>query len=123
MPQQAPKNGRPENGFTLMEVMVALSVVAIALMAIYRMHTQTLFMDARGRFDTVAAMLARQKLADIDTTDLTDLSGDSGDFGNAHPGYAVADPNEDVARPTCSKKTDRHSSGLPSPSAATKGNP
>jgi prepilin-type N-terminal cleavage/methylation domain-containing protein len=47
----------PENGFTLMEVMVALSVVAIALMAIYRMHSQTLFMDARGRFDTVATLL------------------------------------------------------------------
>ena len=79
---------RAEHGFTLMEVMVALSVVAIALMAIYRMHTQTLFMDARGRFDTVAVMLARQKLADIETLNLADLSSDSGDFGDDHPGYA-----------------------------------
>ena len=79
--------GSLENGFTLMEVMVALSVVAIALTAIYRMHTQTLFMDARGRFDTMAVMLARQKLAEIDTGDLKELTSDSGDFGNAHPGY------------------------------------
>lgn len=79
---------RAEHGFTLMEVMVALSVVAIALMAIYRMHTQTLFMDARGRFDTVAVMLARQKLADIETLNLADLTNDSGDFGDDHPGYA-----------------------------------
>jgi general secretion pathway protein I len=89
--------GNPENGFTLMEVMVALSVVAIALMAIYRMHTQTLFMDARGRFDTVATMLARQKLADLETIKLEDFSGDSGDFGKVHPGYAWRIQTEDVS--------------------------
>jgi general secretion pathway protein I len=80
-----------------MEVMVALSVVAIALMAIYRMHTQTLFMDARGRFDTVASQLARQKLADIDTIDPEDLSGDSGDFGSAQPGYSWQIQTEEVS--------------------------
>jgi general secretion pathway protein I len=96
LPQRHPKP-EPETGFTLMEVMVALAVVAIALTAIYRMHTQTLFMDARGRFDTVAAMLARQKLADIDTTELADLTADSGDFGDDHPGYAWRIQTEDVS--------------------------
>ena len=77
-----------EKGFTLMEVMVAVAVVAIALMAIYRMHTQTLFMDTLGRFDTVATLLARQKLADVDAGDLNDLIDDSGDFGADYPGFA-----------------------------------
>jgi general secretion pathway protein I len=116
------RGGNRQSGFTLMEVMVAVSVVAIALMAIYRMHTQTLFMDARGRFDTVATQLARQKLADIDTMALADLSGDSGDFGNAHPGYTWQIETE-RSRPTCSKKMDRHSSGLPSPSAPARMHP
>jgi general secretion pathway protein I len=91
------RKGNPENGFTLMEVMVALSVVAIAMMAVYRMHTQTLFMDARGRFDTVATMLMSQKLADLDTIEMNDLSSDSGDFGNAHPGYAWRIQTEEVS--------------------------
>ena len=80
-----------------MEVMVALSVIAISLMAIYRMHTQTLFMDARGRFDTEAALLMRQKLADMDTIQPKDLSGDSGDFGDAHPGYTWQIQTENVS--------------------------
>jgi general secretion pathway protein I len=90
------RKGIADNGFTLMEVMVALAVVAIALTAIYRMHTQTLFMDARGRFDTVAAMLARQKLSDIDTANLKDLTSDSGDFGNAHSGFTWRIQSENV---------------------------
>ena len=76
-----------QSGFTLMEVMVALSVVAIALLAIYRMHSQTLFMNARGRFGTMATMLAREKLADIDASKLADITSDSGDFGADYPGY------------------------------------
>ena len=76
-----------EKGFTLVEVMVALAIVAVALTAVYRMHTQTLFMDSRGRFDTMATLLARQKLADIDTSGPDDLLETSGDFGDLHPGY------------------------------------
>ncbi|WP_155321177.1 type IV pilus modification PilV family protein [Desulfosarcina ovata] len=84
--KRSPMQGA-QNGFTLMEVMVALAVVAIALTAVYRMHSQTLFMDQRGRFDTVATLLARQKLAEIDTQDLADLTIDEGDFGDDYPGY------------------------------------
>jgi len=80
-----------------MEVMVALSVVAIALTAVYRMHTQTLFMDAGSRFDTVAAMLARQKITDIDTIDIEAFTDDSGDFDNHHPGYAWRIQTEEVS--------------------------
>jgi general secretion pathway protein I len=88
--------GRPSAGFTLMEVLVALSVVAIALLAIYRMHSQTLFMDARGRFDSLAVMLARQKLAEMETIDPTELIGGSGDFGSDYPGYTWKLETEEV---------------------------
>ena len=87
-PCGANRKSRPAKGFTLMEVMVALSVVAIALTAIYRMHTQTLFMDARGRFDTVAALLMAQQLADMDAIASKDITAESGDFGEDYPGYA-----------------------------------
>lgn len=76
-------------GFTLMEVMVALIVVAIALLAVYRMHSQTLFMDYQSRFDTTATLLARQKLTEMeDAKALSELTTDEGTFGDDYPGYA-----------------------------------
>ncbi len=83
-------------GFTLLEVMVAMSVVAIALTAIYRMYSQTLFMDARGRFDTVAVMLARAKLADLQGAALADLTDENGAFDEAGTGYTWQIQSEPV---------------------------
>jgi len=96
VPMGTASSGGTQDGFTLMEVVVALAVVAIALTAIYRMHTQTLFMDARGRFDTLASMLARQKLADIQTGGLDGPFDDSGDFGDSHPGFRWQIQSESV---------------------------
>ena len=92
-----PKGARSQRGFTLMEVLVALSIVAIALLAIYRMQSQTLFMDRRSRFDTIAVLLARQKLADLNATNYADIIGDSGTFGNDYPGYSWEIRSEVIA--------------------------
>jgi len=89
--------GAKMDGFTLLEVMVALAVVTIALVAIYRMHSQTLFMDARGRFYTVATMLARQKLSDLNTQNLAEMVDDSGDFDNPYADYSWEIQSETVA--------------------------
>jgi general secretion pathway protein I len=80
-----------------MEVMVALAVVTIALMAVYRMHSQTLFMDASGRTDTVATLLARQVLAGITDDATAELTDDSGEFSDAYAGYGWRIQAEDVA--------------------------
>ncbi len=76
---------------------MALAVVAIALTAIYRMHSQTLFMDASGRTDTVATLLARRKLAEIDADPKSELTDSSGEFSDAHAGYGWRIQTEDVA--------------------------
>ena len=92
-----PNGAEAQRGFTLMEVLVALSIVAIALLAIYRMQSQTLFMDRRSRFDTVAVLLARQKLADLNATAYGDIIGDSGAFGSDYPGYTWEIRSEVIA--------------------------
>ncbi|MCU0593194.1 MAG: prepilin-type N-terminal cleavage/methylation domain-containing protein, partial [Desulfobacterales bacterium] len=49
---------RSPQGFTLLEVMVALGIMAIVLVSVYRLHSQTLAMSVESRFYTQAPLLA-----------------------------------------------------------------
>jgi len=75
-------------GFTLLEVMVALAVMAIVLVSVYRMHSQTLTMNTAARFYTQAPLLAQKKMAEVTTTSASVFATDSGDFGENYPGYS-----------------------------------
>jgi len=75
------------SGFTLLEVMVALAVMSIVLVSVYRMHSQSLTMNAAARFYTQAPLLAQSKLAAFETLSGGGFPEDSGDFGEQFPGY------------------------------------
>ena len=79
---------RLTSGFTLLEVMVAMAVMAIVLGSVYRMHSQTLTMNTAARFYTQAPLLAQKKMAEITTTSSGISASDSGDFGEDFPGYS-----------------------------------
>lgn len=83
--QPATRSQRPIKGFTLLEVMVAMAILAIVLVSVYRMHSQTLTMSAANRFYTQAPMLAQSKLAQLESASSEISAGDSGDFGSQVP--------------------------------------
>jgi general secretion pathway protein I len=74
-------------GFTLLEVMVALSIIAIALTAVFGSQSQSLLLASEAKFSTTAALLAQSKMAELDVEDSQDLASDSGDFGEDFPDY------------------------------------
>jgi len=81
------KTYRSSTGFTLLEVMVAISIIAIVLVSVYGMHAQTISMNFISRFQTTAPMLAKKVLAEIETKPIDDLVDDSGDFGKEFSDY------------------------------------
>jgi general secretion pathway protein I len=81
------KTYRSSTGFTLLEIMVATSIIAIVLVSVYRMHAQTISMNFISRFQTTAPMLAKKVLTEIETKPVDDLADDSGDFGKEFSGY------------------------------------
>jgi general secretion pathway protein I len=83
-------------GFTLIEVIAAMSIIAIVLLAVYRLHTQTISMSSAVRFYTLAPLMAQTRLALFDTQPDSRDSG-NGDFGAEYPGYAWEITVEDVA--------------------------
>lgn len=78
---------RGDEGFTLLEVMVAMTLIAIALMAVLGSQSQSVSLASEARFNTTAALLAQSKMAEIELEDPEDLSTDSGDFGEDFLGY------------------------------------
>jgi general secretion pathway protein I len=87
----------PTDGFTLMEVMVALAILAIALTSIYRLHSQTLTMSYQARFYSQAPLLAEAKLAEVERQGIKESTDNSGDFGESYPNYTWAVTIEEVS--------------------------
>ena len=81
------KTYRSSTGFTLLEIMVAISIIAIVLVTVYRMHAQTISMNFISRFYTVAPVLAKKVLTQNETKTIDELADDSGDFGKEFSDY------------------------------------
>jgi general secretion pathway protein I len=93
----ATSSRQPAAGFTLLEVMVAMAIMAIVLVSVYRMHSQTLAMNTATRFYTQAPLLARSKLAQLESAASELIAGDAGDFGEEFPGYSWSVSTEQVS--------------------------
>ncbi|MGD9212645.1 MAG: prepilin-type N-terminal cleavage/methylation domain-containing protein, partial [Desulfobacteraceae bacterium] len=74
-------------GFTLLEMMVAVSVIGIALTSVYKLHAQTIRLNQIARFNAIAPLLAQERLALIDSESLEDASDDSGNFEDGFENY------------------------------------
>jgi len=73
-------------GFTLLEVMVATAILAVALTAVLGSQSQSVSLATEARFYTTAPLLAQRKMAELTTRPET-LMSDSGDFGEHFPGF------------------------------------
>lgn len=73
-------------GFTLLEVMIAVAILAITLTVIYGSQSQSLSLAAEAKFNTRAAFLLQQKLAELESGSI-ELRNDEGDYGDDYPGF------------------------------------
>lgn len=73
-------------GFTLLEVMVALAILAITLTVLYGSQSQSLSFSTEAKFNTYAAFLIEEKLSEIQAGEI-EVYNTSGDFGDDYPEY------------------------------------
>jgi general secretion pathway protein I len=88
MRKKQPFKTNQKTGFTLLEVLVAVSIIAIALLAVYRLYAQTLSMNYAARFNTQAPVLAQKKMTELLLLSPDELSDNSGDFGEEFENYS-----------------------------------
>ena len=90
------RNLQSDFGFTLLEIMVSVSIIAIVLVSIYKMQAQTISLNYEARFYATAPLLAQFKMTEQETKSLEDLTSDSGNFGDDFPGYSWSMAVDDV---------------------------
>ncbi len=74
------------DGFTLLEVMVAISILAIALTVLLGNQGQSLRLAEESRFAFTASLLIKEKFAELALSG-EELFTTEGDFGDDYPGY------------------------------------
>lgn len=77
---------RANHGFTLLEVLIAISIIAIALTSLFGSQSYSLMLAAEAKFNTVSAFLSREIISGYESG-VMDFVGDEGDFGDDFPGY------------------------------------
>lgn len=81
--------------FTLLEVMIAVSIIAIALVALFGSQSKSLSHATEANFNIVAPMLASGKLAELEGASDAP-NNDEGDFGEEFAGYTWKLETEDA---------------------------
>ncbi|MEJ2588598.1 MAG: prepilin-type N-terminal cleavage/methylation domain-containing protein [Deltaproteobacteria bacterium] len=98
---------RSSCGFTLLEVMISVAVIAIAFVAVLGAQSRGISLSDESRFNTTAALLAQGKMAEISASGPDAIGARSGDFGKTFPAYAWALSTEPVSFEGAGKATER----------------
>ncbi|MCD4744385.1 MAG: prepilin-type N-terminal cleavage/methylation domain-containing protein [Desulfobacteraceae bacterium] len=73
-------------GFTLLEVLIAMAIIGIVFVSVFRMHAGNIRLVQREKFDSIAPLLAAKQLALIET-DIMKYDNMSDEFDKEYKGY------------------------------------
>lgn len=93
------------SGFTLLEVLVAMSIISVVLIAVFRLYAQTISMNHQLAFNTQAPYLAQQKISQLMAMPAEEMGDDSGNFGDDFPGYSWVVSVEDMTLESLESQT------------------
>ncbi|MFC1867802.1 prepilin-type N-terminal cleavage/methylation domain-containing protein [Thermodesulfobacteriota bacterium] len=75
------------NGFTLLEVVISLGLIAIALLSVFHLQASNLELQSEAKFITVASQLIRDRVSQIRSSPTAFEGPFSGDFGDRFPEF------------------------------------
>ncbi|MCB1154325.1 prepilin-type N-terminal cleavage/methylation domain-containing protein [bacterium] len=77
---------RGHAGFTLLEVVVAMAILATVLVVLLENHSTSIRMSERARKLSIAANLARDLMTEVEMQGFPELGSETGDFEEKYPG-------------------------------------
>lgn len=77
-----------DHGFTLLEIIICLGLIALVLVAVFHLQAQNLDLQSEAQFMTTATCLLQERLSQIQAQEKIEEGTNSGDFGKDYPDYA-----------------------------------
>lgn len=74
-------------GFTLLEVMIAVAIIAISIATLLGSQAQSVSMAEIARFNITASLLAQMKLSELELVDFTALESETGTFDEPYDDF------------------------------------
>jgi general secretion pathway protein I len=96
------------DGFTLLEVMVALSIVASVMVPLLVSQSEGVSTQDETKFRTTAVLLAKKKISEIEVKGRDDLINDNGDFGDDYPDYFWEVKIQDLSFPEINEEAQEY---------------
>ncbi len=75
------------DGFTLLEVMVALLIIATSFVVLLHSRNQSVLSADYAKQATIATLLASEKISEAGQEDFPDTGEETGDFGDNYSQY------------------------------------
>jgi general secretion pathway protein I len=82
------KRAASRQGFTRLEVMIAMAVLATVLVTVFHSQSQSIAMANESRTTTTMALLAQSRMAEMEGQQDLSIGQTSGTFGDDFPNYS-----------------------------------
>jgi prepilin-type N-terminal cleavage/methylation domain-containing protein len=81
------KRRRKDEGFTLLEVVIALGLIAVALLAVFHLQAQNLDLQSEAQFMTLAKCFIQDRISQIVCRETLSEGTATGDMGEDFPDF------------------------------------
>jgi len=85
-----------DHGFTLLEIVICLGIIALVLVAVFHLQAQNLDLQSEAQFMTIATCLLQERLSRIQARETIEEGTNSGDFGKDYPDYTYTQEVSEV---------------------------
>lgn len=79
---------KSQSGFTFLEVMIAVAIIAIAFVTLIGSQSQSVLIAADSHVNVMATLLAQKKLAELESTEFDELYSETGSFEEGYSDFS-----------------------------------
>lgn len=88
---------RKHEGFTLLEIVISLGLIAVALLVVFRLQAQNLDLQSEAQFMTISKGLLQDRMSQIASRETLSQGTSTGEMGEDFPDFTYREEISEVA--------------------------